>query len=124
PASAKYTHHSIQDELLSVMSDLNLRHFKKEVDSAQCFALMVDESRDVSKTEQLSVVVRYFLNGSVYERFFGFKSAKMLDAASLYSYVKERPSRCGILLENCIAQTYDGASVMSGKSKGVQALLK
>ncbi|KAG0411775.1 hypothetical protein HPB47_011113 [Ixodes persulcatus] len=39
-------------------------------------------------------------------------------------YVKETLSTCGIHLENCIAQTYDGASVMSGKSKGVQALLK
>ncbi|XP_040072179.1 zinc finger MYM-type protein 1-like [Ixodes scapularis] len=89
PANAKYTHHSIQDEILSAMSDIVLRRFKTEVDSAQCFALIVDESRDISKTEQLSVVVR-----------------------------------CGIHLENCIAQTYDGASVMSGKSKGVQALLK
>ncbi|XP_040079610.1 zinc finger MYM-type protein 1-like [Ixodes scapularis] len=89
PANAKYTHHSVQDEILSAMSDMVLRRFKTEVDSAQCFALIVDESRDISKTEQLSVVVR-----------------------------------CGIHLKNCIAQTYDGASVMSGKSKGVQALLK
>ncbi|CAN7976943.1 unnamed protein product, partial [Ixodes persulcatus] len=107
-----------------VMSDLTLRHFKKEVDSAQCFALMVDKSCDVSNTEQLSVIVWCFLNGSLYKRFLGFMSVKMLDAASLYSYVKERLSRCGILLENCIAQTYDGASVMSDKSKGVRALLK
>ncbi|EEC02728.1 vesicle docking protein P115, putative [Ixodes scapularis] len=63
---------------------------------------MVDESRDVSETEQLFIVVRYFLNGSIYERFLRFKSSKMLDAASLYSYGKERLSRCRILVENGI----------------------
>ncbi|KAG0413647.1 hypothetical protein HPB47_009203 [Ixodes persulcatus] len=121
--NAKYTHHSIQDEIFFDMSDLTVSHFKKDVDSAQFFALMVDESHDISKTQQLFVVLRYFLNGSVYERFLGFKSAKMLDAAPLYRYIKESLWRCGILLENCIAQMYDGSSVLSGKSQGIQALL-
>lgn len=36
PANAKYTHHSVQDEILSAMSGMVLSRFKTEVDSAQC----------------------------------------------------------------------------------------
>ncbi|KAH6932167.1 hypothetical protein HPB50_003306 [Hyalomma asiaticum] len=92
--------------------------------SSQCFALIVDETKDLSKTEQLSVVVRYYLNGAVFERFLGFRNAEQLDAKSLLSYVKETLNRCGIDSQLCIAQTYDGAGVMSGTSRGVQALFR
>ncbi|KAH6938497.1 hypothetical protein HPB50_010162 [Hyalomma asiaticum] len=92
--------------------------------SSQCFALIVDETKDLSKMEQLSVVVRYYLNGAVFGRFLGFRNAEQLDAKSLLSYVKETLNRCGIDSQLCIAQTYDGASVMSGTSRGVQALFR
>ncbi|KAL3243420.1 hypothetical protein MRX96_020575 [Rhipicephalus microplus] len=91
---------------------------------SQCFGLIVDETKDLSKTEPLSVVVRYYLNGAVFERFLGFCNAEQLDAKSLLSYVKETLNRCGIDSQLCIAQTYDGASVMSGTSRGVQALFR
>ncbi|KAL3210437.1 hypothetical protein MRX96_052178 [Rhipicephalus microplus] len=113
-ANAKYVHHSIQDQILEILSHITLTSIKEEMKSSQCFALIVDETKDLSKTEQLSVVVRYYLNGAVFERFLGFRNAEQLDAKSLLSYVKETLNRCGIDSQLCIAQTYDGASVMSG----------
>lgn len=94
------------------------------MNSAKYFALMVDESKDVSKVEQLSVVVRYYLSGTIYERFLGFHSAENLDSKSLLVYIKHTLSKCNIDIHNCIAQTYDGASVMSGTSNGVQTLVR
>ncbi|KAH8026349.1 hypothetical protein HPB51_020333 [Rhipicephalus microplus] len=123
-ANAKYVHHSIQDQILEILSHITLTSIKEEMKSSQCFALIVDETKDLSKTEQLSVVVRYYLNGAVFERFLGFRNAEQLDAKSLLSYVKETLNRCGIDSQLCIAQTYDGASVMNGTSRGVQALFR
>ncbi|KAL3182541.1 hypothetical protein MRX96_007215 [Rhipicephalus microplus] len=123
-ANAKYVHHSIQDQILEILSHITLTSIKEEMKSSQCFALIVDETKYLSKMEQLSVVVRYYLNGAVFERFLGFRNAEQLDAKSLLSYVKETLNRCGIDSQLCIAQTYDGASVMSGTSRGVQALFR
>ncbi|KAL3187177.1 hypothetical protein MRX96_025905 [Rhipicephalus microplus] len=123
-ANAKYVHHSIQDQILEILSHITFTSIKEEMKSSQCFALIVDKTKDLSKTEQLSVVVRYYLNGAVFERFLGFRNAEQLDAKSLLSYVKETLNRCGIDSQLCIAQTYDGASVMSGTSRGVQALFR
>lgn len=123
-ANAKYVHHSIQDQILEILSHITLTSIKEEIKSSQCFALIVDETKDLSKTEQVSVVVRYYVSGTVFERFLGFRNAEQLDARSLLSYVKETLNRCGIDAQLCIAQTYDGASVMSGTSRGVQALFR
>ncbi|KAH6926662.1 hypothetical protein HPB50_021177 [Hyalomma asiaticum] len=95
-ANAKYVHHSIQDQILEILSHITLTSIKEEMKSSQCFALIVDETKDLSKTEQLSVVVRYYLNGAVFERFLGFRNAVQLDAKSLLSYVKETLNRCGV----------------------------
>ena len=85
---------------------------------------MADETKDVSKTEQLSVIVRFYLNGKVHERFLGFRPANLLDATSLLTYIKETLSKCSINMQNCIAQTYDGANVMKGSVSGVQTLFR
>ncbi|KAL1425446.1 hypothetical protein MTO96_003524 [Rhipicephalus appendiculatus] len=82
-ANAKYVHHSIQDQILEILSHITLTSIKEEMKSSQCFALIVDETKDLSKTEQLSVVVRYYVNGAVFERFLGFRNAEQLDAKSL-----------------------------------------
>ncbi|KAH8023867.1 hypothetical protein HPB51_018848 [Rhipicephalus microplus] len=67
-ANAKYVHHSIQDQILEILSHITLTSIKEEMKSSQCFALIVNETKDLRKTEQLSVVVRYYLNGAVFER--------------------------------------------------------
>lgn len=75
---------------------------------------MVDETKHVSKNEKLSVVVRFYLNDKVLEHFLGFRPSNLLDATSLLTYIKETLSKCSINMQNCIARTYDGASVMKG----------
>lgn len=122
PKNAKYTHPKIQNEIINVMANLVIENISREVNEAGCYALMADETKDISKTEQISIVVRYFLGGSIYERFLGYHPCASLDAASLHKYIITVLAKCGIDKNRCIAQTYDGASVMSGRAKGVQAL--
>jgi hypothetical protein len=122
--NAKYTSAQVQNEILFICSKMILDKISDEIRRASCFALMCDETKDISKTEQISVVIRYYLDGTIYERFIGFRAAKNLDAKSLLSYIKELLNQCGVDMQKCIAQNYDGASVMSGRVKGVQKLFR
>ncbi|XP_076308624.1 zinc finger protein 862-like [Tachypleus tridentatus] len=57
PGNAKYTHHDIQNELLDIIVGMIKNYISKEVMEAEHFVSMVDETKDVSKREQLSIVV-------------------------------------------------------------------
>ena len=61
PKNAKYTHPSIQNEILNVLASATLEVVSKQINSAVYFSIMADETKDVSKTEQLSVIVRFYL---------------------------------------------------------------
>lgn len=124
PKNAKYTSPLIQNEILSIFAKLIRHQISAEVRDAKYFAVICDETKDISKTEQLSIVLRYCYDGVIYERFIGFRAAENLDAQSLFLYIKESLACCEIDLKNCVAQTYDGANVMSGRLNGVQKLFR
>lgn len=60
------------------------------------FALMVDESKDIRKSEQISIVVRYLKGDEVREEFLHFTHADGLDAGSLLGSIQQTPSHCNI----------------------------
>lgn len=59
PSNAKYTHHDIQNEIFSVMGEMIRKKISDEVKDAECFAVLVDESKDMSKMEQISVTTEH-----------------------------------------------------------------
>jgi hypothetical protein len=118
--NAKYTHHTVQDEVIALMAKMLRDQISSDVRDAGMFALLVDESRDVSKKEQVSVVVRYLRGDGVREDFLHFTPADGLDAESLLALIKNTLTKCNINYKQCIAQCYDGAAVMSGANSGVQ----
>ena len=85
----------------------------------------MDETKDVSKTKQISFVLRYFCNESVYESFHMFQAAEYLDARSLTKKIFDCLDDLGLdYKQNLVGQCYDGASVMSGKNSGVAARIQ
>lgn len=54
-----------------------------EVTQSEAFSIMVDETKDISKKEQMSFVIRYYHNGSILKSFLTFVAAECLDAAAL-----------------------------------------
>lgn len=42
----------------------------KEVKESQVFCVLADETKDMSKKEQLSFVLRFYYDGAVHESFF------------------------------------------------------
>lgn len=82
-----------------------------KVKSSEVFSIMDDETKDVSKSEQISFTLMYNYNGSIKESFLHFESAERLDAASLTGKIVK-------------SLEYDGAAIMSGKHSGVQVRTK
>lgn len=120
PGNAKYVHHDIQNELVNIMASIVREQISTEIQQADHFALMVDETKDVSKKEQISIVLRYLNKDTIHEEFLDFVPADGLDAQSLLTTVTQTLAKCNIDKNVCIAQCYDGASVMSGCNNGVQ----
>ena len=122
--NAKYISPDIQNDLLHAASKTVLEAIKNELHVAKYFAVMVDETRDISKVEQVSVCVRYCIDATVHERFLGFYDTQDVNAASITALIVSALHDHGLNIQDCIAQCYDGAAVMSGKNSGVQKCIR
>jgi hypothetical protein len=76
------------------------------------------------RQEQMSLCVRFTLNGVLREEF--LKYVKVVDTTgiSLSKVIMEEFSQLGLDCNYLIGQGYDGASVMSGHMHGVQAEIR
>ncbi|CAM4819981.1 unnamed protein product [Rotaria magnacalcarata] len=108
--NATYLNPCIQNELISLLANQIQQQISEKIKGC-VFALMADESRDVSGCEQL----KYFL---------GFIKLDQFDAETLTKEIAQLLSSLNIDLQNCIAVCFDGAAVMAGNNGGVQALLR
>ncbi|KAJ8884668.1 hypothetical protein PR048_016526 [Dryococelus australis] len=79
-------------------------------DETGFYSIMADETKDVSKVEQLAILIRNVDcdDWKIKERDIGLHHLKNYSAQ-------------GLDLKNCVEQCYDGANVMSGWENGVQA---
>ena len=123
PGNAKYTHHSVQNALLEIMADEVKSSIFKEIREAEYFSLLADETKDLSKKEQLSTAVRYLHDDAIHEEFLYIQELESLDAEGLTSSILNALEG-KINFKKCIGQAYDGASVVSGKHAGVNAFIK
>ncbi|XP_041834348.1 zinc finger MYM-type protein 1-like [Melanotaenia boesemani] len=123
--NAKYTSKNIQNEILDCLAEMVRSDIIKEVRESQVFSLLADETKDLSKKEQLSFVLRYYYDGAVHESFLDFQQADKLDAASLTTMIIASLEKYGLeYRSHLVGQGYDGASVMSGRHSGVSARIK
>lgn len=85
---------------------------------------MIDETTDISNTEQVVLVFRWVNSDlSVYEEFIGLYQTESLQASSLVQIIKDVMLRLNLKMELCRGQCYDGASIMSGIKNGVAKLI-
>ena len=61
PRNASWLGHHIQDELIQIMADTVLSSITAELQEASFYTIIADETKDISKPEQLSIVLRYFI---------------------------------------------------------------
>ena len=123
PGNAKYTSHSVQQEILSIISRKVQRTIREEIGDRK-FCIMVDEARDESKKEQMALVLWFpSTEGFIHERFIDINHVNDTLALTLKDAI------CTILADNNLnvqdirGQGYDWASNMRGEWNGLKALI-
>lgn len=123
--NAKYLSNTIQNEILECLSDMVRESIIQEVKDSEVFSVIADETKDLKKSEPLSLELRYYYDGAVHESFLDFQRASELDAAGLSKKIIQCLERYGLdYKSNLAGQGYDGAAVMSGRCNGVAARIK
>ena len=87
---------------------------------AKYYALICDETKDISCVEQACLVLRYVIDDKPTKRFMGYKPLGVTNAETITEILKSFVSELGLSLFDCRGQSYYGAAVMSGKCSGVQ----
>ena len=59
PQNATFLGHDIQNELAAVLGRKVIDEIQVEVSEAQYYTIIADESKDISKKEQLSIILWY-----------------------------------------------------------------
>ncbi|XP_022182214.1 zinc finger MYM-type protein 1-like [Myzus persicae] len=114
---------STQNDLLNSVADVIKHEIFNAIQNTQYVAIMLDETTDISNKSQLSTVLRYFSQNEnkIVERFLGFDDMSAdKTAASLFNHLNQVVDKFKIE-SKLVAQTYDGAAVMSGHLNGLQS---
>jgi hypothetical protein len=121
----RYGHYTSPEYQNDIVHCLAQQLRLKTVQSVKYWALLVDETKDVSRKEQLSFIIRYVgENGVVNEKPIGVYHMQQTDAASLTSAIIDITDQLKLNWDHLVAQCYDGASVMSGAYSGVQTRIR
>ncbi len=105
--------------MLGVMALNLLRNIADNVRTSK-FTILIDETTDVSTTEQVVIVLRWVGSDlDVHEDFIGLHSTDSIDSNSLVSIIRGALLRLNLNIENCQGQCYDGAANMRGCRTGV-----
>ncbi|XP_020266811.1 zinc finger MYM-type protein 1-like [Asparagus officinalis] len=123
PKNAKYTSHDIQKQILYVFSVRLKNAIREEIGVAK-YCIIIDETRDESKKEQMSIVLRFVdTNGFIQERFFWLAHVSDTAALTLKNAIYSALAHYNLDVQNIRGQGYDGASNIRGEFNGLQALI-
>ncbi|KAJ4758267.1 zinc finger MYM-type-like protein [Rhynchospora pubera] len=122
-ANAKYTSHKIQKEILHIFGQKVQTAIRDEIGTSK-FCLIVDESRDTSKQEQMAIVLRFVdREGFIRERFLDLVHVRDTAALTLKNSICTVLSNNNLSIQDIRGQGYDGASNMRGEWNGLQDLI-
>jgi hypothetical protein len=118
----KWTSHDVQNELLRIMSHAVIRNIVRCVTESRFFAVIGDESTDISGMQQFSITLRHVTHQfAVREDFIGLYEVEQANAEQLSSLVLDCFIRLNLDVHHLRGQGYDGAAVMAGARNGVAA---
>ncbi|XP_049367126.1 uncharacterized protein LOC125832037 [Solanum verrucosum] len=114
----------IQKDIVIACKIETIKGIIKEL-NGDYFSLLVDESFDVSRKEQMAVVLRYVdRRGFVMERLLDIVHVKNTSALSLKEAIVNLLSQHSLSLSYVRGPCYDGASNMQGDINGFKMLIK
>ena len=115
-----YLSHEVVNELIEIMAYKVLQQILSEIRETEWFAIIGDETRDVSGAEQFALSIRWVdCDYTVHEDLTGLIEVDKTDAVTLTGVIKDAFLRMMIPLNQCRGQAFDGASNMAGHLNGV-----
>lgn len=124
-AGFRGTSKTIQNDLICAVDEIIGEEIESEINNSLFCSVQCDETTDVSVMGQTSIIVRYVRDYEVCERFLGFfDTSSDKSARALAELLIQTLTGFKDMERKLVIQTYDGASVMSGKLAGVQALVR
>lgn len=121
----RYVSGTHSNELLSIMAKQVQRNIVNDIKKAKLFSILIDETQDLSRHEQVSFIVWYVDDMfQPHEVFLGFYKTNKTDSETLTNLIKEVLSKNDLKIENIRGQCYDGAAAMRGSYTGVQARIR
>lgn len=115
----------IQNELIECCGNVIKQSLVSDVHKAVQFALIADETTDVSTKEQLALDVRY-LNvdkEEICEKFIGIAIVQQTTGEAIANAITEMLEKLNLDIVNVRGQGYDGGANMSGAYRGVQSII-
>ena len=107
-----YTHSDIQKDIVNASVRETSKAIIKDLNN-EFFSILVDESRDISMKEQMSLVLRYVnKKGIIIEQFLGIVYVASTTALSLKCAIECLLCEHNLSLTNLCGQGYNGANNM------------
>ena len=114
-----------QNNVIDVIGEEITSEIVKRIRECKAWALIADTTPDVSHHEQLSICVRIVNRvGYCSEHLLCCKRAPGATAHQLYDTIVDALKSRGVTFDKIVAETYDGASNMSGCYNGLQAIFR
>ncbi|QHO41430.1 uncharacterized protein [Arachis hypogaea] len=120
--NAQYISSGVQKDILHIFARKVRATIREEIGDSK-FCIIIDEARDESKREQMSVILRSVdKHGCVQERPFDLIHVSDTCSLTLKIEISSVLFRHNLDVQNLRGQGYDGASNMCGEWNGLQAL--
>ena len=84
---SQWTSPLIQTEILELAGYLVLEEISDEARESKEIGIIVDETSDISRIEQVSVCLRFLIDGVTKEVFVGFDNTKCTEGLALYELI-------------------------------------
>ena len=88
------------------------------------YSLILDSTPDLSKVDQMAIVLRYCTSHNVQERLLELKPIDSHKGESIFKLLEDFLKNSKLDILNCRGQSYDNAPNMSGTYEGLQAYVK
>ncbi|CAF1572404.1 unnamed protein product, partial [Didymodactylos carnosus] len=112
-----------QNEFIQLLGDAIHKLILTDIYEAKFISITTDSTSDRSHKEIYTIAIRFEKDFEVNERIIAVSELTSKVGQDICDYVINQLKQCGISSEKIIAQSYDNASNMSGKTLGVQACI-
>lgn len=129
---AHYLGKNIQNEIIDLLHQSVKSHIIDEIKKSKYFSIILDCTPDISKVEQMTLVIRYVsinkfdadVEIKINESFLGFLPVERSTGKQMTDIIIGELNDLGLNLQDIRGQGYDNGSNMRGDKAGVQSKIK